>query len=100
MPEPVEITKEEALAAIREASWAPQVSTCGHTGCEDHLGDGPRMIHCYSGFGMDVSLAHAEQEIRAALKVGWSDHWINHNLIVITADERVHRYDVKRPADA
>jgi len=100
MPDSVEITKDEALAAVREASWAKQIATCGHTGCEDHIGDGPRYIHCYSSFGMDMPMESAEDEIRKALKVGWSDHWFNHNLVVVTADERVHRYDVKRPANA
>jgi len=100
MPEPVEITKEEALVAVREASWAKQVATCGHTGCEDHIGDGERYIHCMSAFGMDMPLENAEQEIRDALKVGWQDHWCDHDLVVITAQERVHRYDAKRPANA
>lgn len=100
MPEDVEITKDEALVAVREASWAKQVETCGHRGCEEHLGDGPRYVHCLSGFGIDLPLESAEQEIREALKVGWSDHWMGHELVVITADERVHRYEAKRPAHA
>lgn len=100
MADSVEITKDEALAAVRKASWAKQVATCGHTGCEDHLGDGDRYIHCMSAFGMDVPLESAEKEIREALKVGWADHWLDHDLVVVTAEERVHRYAANRPVHA
>jgi len=95
------ITREEALAAVRRDAWTTTVAVCGHTGCEDHQGPGPRYVHCLSGFGMDIPLESVEEEIQAAKKVGWVDHWMDHDLAVITADEKIHYYAVKRPsADA
>jgi hypothetical protein len=93
----VEVTKEDAIAAVRAASWAKQVETCGHTGCEDHIGDGGRYIHVMSGFGMDMPLEQVEAEIRDALQIGWIDHLLDHDLAVKTAEGRIHCYDVKRP---
>lgn len=97
MAERVPVDKAVAIEAVREASWAEQVTTCGHRGCEEHQGDGQRMIHCVSGFGCDVSLDQAIAEIEAASQVVWADHWLHHDLAVVTAEGRVHCYDVRRP---
>ena len=102
----LEITKDEALAAVRAAAWPNgQVSTCGHRGCEEHVEDGPLYIHhVVSGFGMDMPLESVEEEIRDARKVYWIDPdaaplaWaLGHQLAAVTADGRVHLYEVKRP---
>lgn len=95
----VEISKQDALGAVRGAAWAEQVTTCGHTGCTDHVGDGQRYIHVLSlTFGLDMPLESVEEEICTALRVGWSDHLFHHDLVAEFADARVHHYDVKRPA--
>lgn len=94
------ISKEAAIDAVREAAWTTQVTTCGHTGCEDHLGDGPAYVHCMSGFGMDMPLEGVEDVIRSALKVGWDpDALMRHHLVVLTADKRTRWYDVPLPAE-
>lgn len=98
MPEYERITKTTAAEAVRAASWAPMVETCGHTGCEDHRGESEeRMIHCYSFFGCDVSLDSAIADIETAREVGWNDHMLRHDLRVETADGKVRCFDVKRP---
>lgn len=96
----VEITKDEAIAAVRDWSWTKEVATCGHTGCEDHVGDGPRYIHVMSGFGMDIPLESVEAEILAAISVGWTDDpfAMGHELVAVTSDRNVHRYEATRPA--
>jgi hypothetical protein len=95
----IEISKDAAIEAVRGASWAEQVATCGHRGCEDHVGDGKRYIHVFSGFGMDMPLDGVEEEIRAAQRVGWIDHLLRHDLAAVTAEGRTHCYDVRRPAE-
>lgn len=104
----LEITKDEALAAVRAAAWPNgQVSTCGHRGCEEHVEDGPLYIHVLSGFGMDMPLESVEEEIRSARRVYWVDQddqdtapwaWaMTHQLAAETADSYVYHYEVRRP---
>lgn len=96
----VEITKDEAITFVTEASWPGRpVVTCGHRGCEEHVEDGERYIHVFSGFGMDMPLAGVIEEIRTAQRTGWIDHLLRHDLACITAEGRVHCYDVRRPAE-
>lgn len=94
----LEITKDEALAAVRAAAWPNgQMSTCGHRGCEEHVEDGPLYIHVLSGFGMDMPLESVEEEIRDASRVRWveRDTWawaLSHHLAAETADGHTHFY--------
>ncbi len=96
------LTKDEAVRLVREHSWAREVATCGHTGCEDHRGDGPdRYIHSRrGGFAADNSLASIEAEIAAAQTIEWVDSLLGHNLAIVQADGRYCCVDVPRPKDA
>lgn len=92
------LTKDEAIRLIRENSWAERGEpTCGHTGCEDHPGEGPRMIHTYSGFGgYDTSLEVAEEAVREAVAVEWVEHLLQHDLAIKRPDGHVLYFDVRR----
>lgn len=98
-------TKAEAIEAVTTAAWIeqpkPEDATCGHRGCEDHPGEGRKMIHVLSGFGMDMPLDHVLGEIGAAREVWWDpEAWLGHQLAAATAEGRVHRYEVKAPTHA
>lgn len=87
------ITKAEAIAAIRAAGWT---ETCGHTGCTDHPGGKWRIHSIAAGIGADWDLDEAERAVERSTEVGWSDHLLRHDLIVLT-DGRIYRFDVRRP---
>lgn len=96
-----ELTKDEAIEHLRRASWAPMVDTCGHNGCEDHVGASPRRrIHSLlGGIGADHNLEDAEERIRTAEFVGWVRHLLRHDLYVRTPEGRQYYYDVPRPKE-
>jgi len=92
------LTKEDAVRLVREHSFAPQVETCGHRGCEDHLGDGPRIIHTRrGGFGADNGLEEIEREIETASSVEWVDSLLGHNLAIVQSNGKYCCVDVPRP---
>ena len=93
------ITKDEAIQAVRDASWAKTVATCGHRGCEEHEGDSEeRYIHSVlGGLGADHTLTGAIDLITKATRVGWSDHIMSHDLVVVTPEHKIYRYEVRRP---
>lgn len=92
------ISKDEAVQLVRKYSWANRVATCGHTGCEDHEGDGPRMIHTRrGGIGADNSLESIEAEIAAAQTIEWVNSLLGHNLAIVQPDGRYVCVDVPRP---
>lgn len=93
------LTKDEALRLVRTYSWATQVETCGHRGCEEHRGGGPRIIHTRrGGFGADNSLESVEAEIASATEVRWVDSLLGHNLAIIQPDGKYCCVDVPREA--
>jgi hypothetical protein len=95
------VTVDEAIELARKHSWVgPGESTCGHTGCEDHEGEGPRMIHTYGSFGCDLSLADVEERIRTADRIVWVDHLLDHDLAVIAPNGRMLCLDIRRPDGA
>lgn len=105
MSEPVYISNEEALDALRRAAWtepAPEeATTCGHPGCTDHPGEGRKRIHTLLGFiGADWDLPDAEEYIRTAKRCAWVEHPMRHNLGVIGADDRTIYFEARRPAVA
>jgi len=78
-----EITKEEAIEALRGAAWATQVETCGHRGCYEHLGDRKKRIHLVrGGIVANWDLTDAENAVRMARVVGWVRSWGGHDLAV------------------
>jgi hypothetical protein len=78
-----EITKDEALAALRD-----QVFTTD---------DGRRIIHVMGAItGADWSLEEAEQAVQSARTVGWTDNFLRHELAVVEADSRVWSFGVQR----
>jgi hypothetical protein len=92
------VTKEEAIRAVTEASWAKQVEQCGHTGCQDHLDDGPeRYIHVFSRIGSDITLDWAIELISEAEHVAWRWHILQHELYVLTQDHRIYQFEVRAP---
>jgi len=92
------VSKDEALALVRKHSWAEQVESCGHRGCEEHLMDGPRSIHTRrGGFGADNSLESVEQDIAMASEIRWVDSLLGHNLAIIQPDGKLCCVDVPRP---
>jgi hypothetical protein len=86
-------TKEEAIAALRSGAWA---ETCGHSGCQDHAGGKWRIHSIAGGIGADWDLDEAEAAVQRSTEVGWSDHLLRHDLIVLV-DGRIYRFDVRRP---
>jgi hypothetical protein len=101
MTEPKEITKEEAIAALRKHAWTQRSDevTCGHPGCEDHRAAGRTVIHSYlGGFGADWDLDGAIAAVESARKVAWAPHWMGHDLAVQTAEGKVVRFEAKPSA--
>jgi hypothetical protein len=99
-----EITKDEAIAALRAAAWEEQPESedavCGHPGCTDHPAKGRMRIHSFRSFiGCDWDLDRAEAAVRAAQAVAWVDDILDHNLAVREQDGGTVRFDAKRPAD-
>lgn len=104
MSEPMYISNEEALEAVRGAAWTEPAdekdTTCGHPGCTDHPGEGRLRIHTYGRmFGADWDLTGAEEFIRTAKRCAWVEHMMGHELGVIGADDRPIYFDVRRPAE-
>lgn len=97
-----EISKADAMAAVRSASWTQyraELATCGHRGCEDHPG-GVQRIHSLSprGFGADWDLTEAVEFIEASAQCGWLLSLLpGHDLVVVGADGRRMRFEAKRP---
>jgi hypothetical protein len=99
---PVEITKDEALAAVRAGAWTgdpdPASATCGHPGCTDHPGEGSKIVHCAMSFtGADWSLAAVERAIDLATRIAWVDGFAGHDLSV-ESEGRQFYFAVKRPS--
>lgn len=94
------VTVDEAIRLVREYSWLEPGSevTCGHTGCEDHRGEGRRMIHTYGSFGCDLDVASVEQMIREAESIRWVDHLLRHDLAVIASNGRALCLDIPGPS--
>lgn len=101
--EPMYISIEEALEAVRAAAWTepapPEDATCGHPGCEDHPGEGRKMIHVLSGFGMDLPLESAEEFVRNAQRCAWVQSLMGHELGAVCADGKARYFDVRRPTE-
>lgn len=98
MTEP--IGKDEAIAALRACAWAETVATCGHTGCQDHRGDGTKRIHTIrGGLGCDWDLADAEKTVQEARQVEWRDAILGHNLVAVTADGHTIRFEAQPQPD-
>jgi hypothetical protein len=94
-----ELDRTEAVEALKAASWAPEIATCGHTGCEDHRGpdEANRKIHSRSGgLGADWSLDAAIKAVTDANWVGWVQSFLGHELGVEAPNGRVVCFDVKR----
>jgi len=93
------LTKDEALRLVRENAWEERTDevTCGHPGCEDHRAKGRLMIHTFSAFGCDISLAAAEEYIAEATAVKWVDHLLRHDLAAVQPNGRAICFDVRRP---
>ena len=103
MSEPIDVTVEDALRAVREAAFTcqpePEDSTCGHTGCTDHPGQGRLIVHCFAGgLGADWDLASVENEIAQAQRIAWVDNVFGHELGVLNREGRVRNFNVRRPA--
>ncbi|HEX5997336.1 MAG TPA: hypothetical protein VFY84_19525 [Jiangellales bacterium] len=96
-----DVSVDEAVRLAREHSWASRGEpTCGHTGCEDHEGEGPRMIHTYGSFGCDLPLEDVEQRILGATRIAWVDHLLRHDLALFGVDGRALCLDIPRPERA
>ena len=96
-----EITKEEAIAALRKHAWTQRSDevTCGHPGGEDHRAEGRTVIHSVlGGFGADWDLDDAITAVESAQKVAWSANWMGHDLAVQTAEGKVVRFEAKASA--
>lgn len=92
------LTKAEAIELVRKHSWADEVESCGHRGCEEHLIDGPRSIHTRrGGIGADNSLESVERDIESAQEIGWVDSLLGHNLAIVQPDGSYYCVDVPRP---
>lgn len=94
---PDEITKEEALAALRAAAWTQPArdedAECGHPGCVNHPGPGRLRIHSIlGGIGADHDLTTAEHYVDQAESVRWSPSFSGHDLVVSMPDGRVYWY--------
>lgn len=102
MSDPVYISTEEALEALRGAAWeqpAPEEdAACGHPGCTDHPGQGRLRIHTMLGpIGADWDLTNAEEFVRTAQRCAWVPHSLQHELGVIGADGKAVYFEVRRP---
>lgn len=95
-----EISKAAAIAAVIAASWTeyrPELSTCGHRGCEDHPG-GVERIHSLLGWaGANWDVDDVIAFIDSAERCGWLDTPLGHKLMVVGADGRRMRFEAKRP---
>lgn len=81
--EPVDLTKEEASAALREAAFTAS--------------DGRTTIHSFlSMIGADHDLDRALELVAESTRCAWVDHWCGHDLAVVT-NGRLYHYDVRRP---
>ncbi len=101
----IEISKPDAIAAVRAASWMQEraeLATCGHRGCEDHPG-GVQRIHTLSpkGLGADWDLTEAVAFIESSDRCGWvvAGFSMSHDLLVVGPDGYRIRFEVKRPAE-
>lgn len=98
MTERTEITKEEAIAALRKHAWTQRSDdvTCGHPGCDDHRAEGRTVIHSIlGGFGADWDLEDAINTVESARKVAWSSNWMGHDLAVQNAEGKVVRFEAQ-----
>lgn len=98
----IEISKADAVAAVRSASWIQYLSelaTCGHPGCEDHPG-GVERIHSvtFNGLGADWDLDRAIAFIERSARCGWLVGTPGHDLAVVGAGGFQIRFASKRPA--
>lgn len=99
----IEISKADAVAALRKASWTQyrdELSTCGHTGCQDHPGSVERIHSTLSGLGADWDVEAAVAFIESAQRCGWlAGSLLGHDLAVVGADGRRVRFEAKRPVE-
>jgi hypothetical protein len=96
--EPVEVSKEDAIAAVRAAGWPEMGDSCGHRGCEEHQEPKRWIVHSRAGgFGCDVDVESAVQEIEAGQRCVWVYGLLGHNLVVVGADGRTLAYEIPRP---
>ncbi len=97
MPPDPKLTKSEAKQLLTDSAWQPKVSTCGHTGCTDHIGPGAPMIHSFTGtVGATWELEEALSHVDRAQAVGWMNDPFDHDLAVIMPEGKVIRFDVSR----
>lgn len=90
MADVVDITKEEAAAAIRAAAH--------HYDDPDSDAFGRTLIHTFAGpFGADWDLDAALQAVSKAERCGWVDHILGHDLGIETAEGKVVLFQCKRP---
>jgi hypothetical protein len=96
-----EISKDEAIAAVRRDSWTQyrsELATCGHPGCEDHPGGVERIHSLLGGIGADWDVTHVVEFIESAQRCGWlKGSFLGHQLVVLGADGRRVRFEAKKP---
>lgn len=121
-----EVTKDEAVAALKDAAWTKPVPEESYVKAVDAvrsictevrpgeaalaadilgaidlaLGKPETIIHCILGsFGADWDLDGAVKLIGEAEKVGWVPDIFRHELAVLK-DGKLHRFDVRAPEAA
>lgn len=106
----VDITKEVALAALREAAWPerhdpvyePAVIIDGEQLYRDVTPPTQMIVHTFGGsFGADWNLEHAEEFISAASEVYWGFSVFGHHLHAVSEgpDGRCIAFDVEAPLE-
>lgn len=60
---------------------------------------GRKIVHCFAGgfLGADWDLDAAIAAVREAQDIAWTDDLLKHDLVVLTNDGRVRRFNVQRP---
>lgn len=95
--EPIHITIDEAVVALRAAAW----DDYDYEDEDNAVPNGRKRIHTFTDggimIGADWDLEDAEAFADRSIDRAWAGHPVAHEL-AICADNRIIRFDCKRPS--
>jgi hypothetical protein len=96
MPTVIDVSKEEAIAALTGAAWHSPEGRCDN--CDHTCGTSRQLVHCVAGgLGADWDLAGAVAAVRAAVQVVWRLHLLGHELAILDSKGSIYSFEVRMP---